>query len=235
MLLLAEGRVVGLVQAELGSVPAVALEVLAELAVLLGNGVLVDIGEAEEGDSGRQQGQGRGDPERILGNLCGVVTTSSLDVGEDPGSDKGTNLANGGGDTVVAATDTGGTGLGSQQTDVVAGAELAKTQEDAVDNGEAGNVLGDLVIDASHDVADNGLQRDTNDEGILGANQVADKGANHGSGDVEQVDDGVPSKDGREGSGVGVDASQDGRGVDAESIRGELTTRLADTFENQCG
>lgn len=210
LLLVVSGHGVGLAQAELGSVPAVALEVLAELDILLNNGVLADVGNEEVGNEGRQNTQRRGDPEGILGNLCGVITTGRFDVGEDPGSDKGTDLANGSSNTVVTATNTGGTGLGGQETDVVTGTKLTKTQENAVDDSEAGDVLGDLGIDTSHDVADDGLQSNTDDEGILGAKVIANKGTNHGSRDVEQVDDGVPSEDGCEGSRIGVDAGQDG-------------------------
>lgn len=83
-------------------------------------------------------------------------------------------------------------------------------------------MLRDLVIDTGHDVADNSLQTNTNDQGVLGADVVTDKGTNHGSGNVEQVDDGVPSENGGEGSGGGVDARQDRRGVDTEGVRREL-------------
>lgn len=184
----------------------------------MSDGILTNVGNEKVGNKSRQQRQRRGDPEGILGNLCGIVTTSCFNVGEDPGSNKGTNLANGSGDTVVTATNASGAGLGSQETDVVARTKLSKTQENTIDDGEASNVLRDLVIDTSHDVSDNGLQTNTNDQGVLGADVVADKGTNHGSGNVEQVDDGVPSENGGERSGGGVDASQDRRGVDAEGV-----------------
>lgn len=221
-LLVVGGDRVRLAHAQLVGVPAVSLEILAELGVLLDNGVLSDVGEAEEGNGGRQQAQRRGDPEGVLRSLGGIVTTGLLNVGEDPGSNKGANFANGSGNAVVAATDTSGTGLGGQETNVVAGAKLTKTQEDAVNDGEGSDVSGDFGVDTSHDVADDGLQGNTDDEGVLGADDVAHKGTNHGAGDVEQVDDGVPAKDGGERGRVGVDAGQDGRRVDAEGIRGEL-------------
>lgn len=197
------------VQAELASIPAVALEVLAELDVLLSDGILTDVGNEEVGDESRQQRQGGSDPEGILGNLCGIIATSCFNAGEDPGSDKGTNLANGGGNTVVTATNASGAGLGGQETNVVARTKLSKTQENTVYNGEASNVLRDLIINASHNVADDSLQTNANDQGVLGADIITDKGTNHGSRDVEQVDDGVPSENSSEGSSVGVDASQD--------------------------
>src|SRR3569623_1528754 len=85
MLLLIVSRVgVSLVvQAELGSIPTVALEVLAELDVLVSEGILANVGNEEEGNESRQQRQGRGDPKGILGNLCGIVTTSCFNAGED--------------------------------------------------------------------------------------------------------------------------------------------------------
>lgn len=213
------------VQAELASIPAMALEVLAELAVLFSDGILADVGNAEEGDESRQQCQRGGDPEGILSNLCRIVAASCFDVGEDPSSDKGTNLANGSGNAVVTATDTSSAGLGGQKTNVVAGAKLSETQENTIDDGEASNVLRDLVIDTSHNVADNSLQTDANDQGVLGADVVANKGTNHGSGNVEQVDDGVPPENSSEGRSLGIDAGQDRRGVDAECIGRELGTK----------
>lgn len=231
LLLIVSRNRVRLVQAELGSIPAVALEVLAELDVLVSDGILANVGNEEEGNESRQQRQRRGDPEGILGNLCRIIATSCFDAGEDPGSDKGTNLANGGGDTVVTTTNTSGAGLCGQETNVVAGAKLSKAQENTVDDGEASNVLGDLVIDASHDVADDSLQNNTNDQGVLGANVVTDKGTNHGSGNVEQVDDGVPSENSGEGSGGGVDARQDGRGVDTKGVRRELNPEKVSIYK----
>jgi hypothetical protein len=235
LFLIVSGGGVRLVQTELGSIPAVALKVLAELDVLMSNGVLADVGNEEERNNSRQDSQRRGDPEGILGNLCGIIASGCFNMGEDPGSDKSTNLANGSGNAVVATTNTSGAGLGGQETDVVARAKLSETQENTVDDGEAGNVLGDLVVDASHDVADNSLQNDTNDQGVLGANVVTDKGTNHGSGNVEQVDDGVPSKNGGEGSFRGVDASKDRRAVDTEGVRRELNlkSKLAYVNPNQ--
>lgn len=226
MLLLIISRAgVRLVQAELGSVPAVALEVLAELDVLVSDGILANIGNEEVGDESRQQRQRRGDPEGILGSLCGIIAASCFDMGEDPSSDKGTNLANGSSNTVITTTNTSGAGLGGQETNVVAGTKLSKAQENTIDNGETSNVLGDLVIDTGHDVADNRLQNNANDKGVLGADVVADKGTNHSSRNVEQVDDGVPPENGGEGGGGGVDARQDRRGVDTEGVRRELGIR----------
>lgn len=227
LLLVVSGDGVRLVvQTELSSVPAVSLEVLAELGILLSNSVLANVGNAEKGNGSGQKSQRRGNPEGVLGNLSRIVTTGSLNAGKNPSSDKGTDLANGSGNAVVTTTNTSGAGLGGQQTNVVTGAKLSQTQENTVDDGETSNVLGDLVVDTSHDVTDNGLQRNTDDQSVLGANPVTDKGTNHGSGDVEQVDDCVPSKNGGEGSGIGVDARENGRGVDTESIRRELRNML---------
>lgn len=214
------------VQTELSSVPAVALEILPELGILLSNGILADVGDEEEGNGSGQKSQRRGNPEGILGSLGGIIATGSLDVGEHPGSDKGTDLANGSSDTIVTTTNTSGTGLGCQETNVVTRSKLSQTQENAVDDSESSNVLRDLVVDTSHDVSDDGLQRDANDQSILGANPVANKCANHSSGDIEQVDDSVPSKNGGEGSGIGIDAGEDGRGVDTKGIRRELIIAL---------
>lgn len=108
LLIVCGGGVRLVVQAELGSIPAVALEILAELDVLVSDGVLTNVGDEEEGDEGRQQRQRRGDPEGILGSLCGIITTSCFNAGEDPCSDKGTNLANGSGNAVVTAPNTSG-------------------------------------------------------------------------------------------------------------------------------
>lgn len=73
--------------------------------------------------------------------------------------DKRPNFANGGRNTIVHAADTCGGRLGGQKTNVVTRSELAKGQEDTVDNGEAGDILGlcEVVICARHGKAKDSL------------------------------------------------------------------------------
>lgn len=198
-------------QAELSGIPALALQVFAELGILLGNCVLVNVGQAEKGDEGRQDAKTGCDPKGILCALDNVITTSILNVREDKGTDKGANLADGGSQTVVTTTHTRRAGLGSQQTNVVAWAKLTESEEDAVHNGKGSNVLGDLGVDTSHDQSNNGLEQDANDEGVLGADPVTDKGTKQCSGKIEHVDDSVPAENGGDGCSFAINATQNGR------------------------
>lgn len=208
---------VGLAQAELRDIPALALEILAEFSVFLGNGILANVGQAEEGDGGRKEGETGGDPERVLGRLS-LAVAGFFNGRESVGADKSTNLANGGSNAVVATTDTSSAGLGSQKTNVVARAQFAKGLENAIDDSKSSDVLGDGAVDAGHDVANNGLSGNTKDEGILGANPITDKGAQDGSWNVKQIDDGVPAKDGRQRCALGVDGAENIGRVDAKGI-----------------
>ena len=207
---------------KVGEIVALLGKVCAETGIFVGDGILVDVGKEEESKGGGEEAEAASDPEGILGGFDRIVTSSGLDVREDPCSDESTNLANGSGDTVVATADTSGASLGGEETDVVTGAKLTEGVEDAVEDGEAGNVLGDLGIDTGHDEADDGLDGDTDDESILGADPVGDEGTDDGTGDVEQVDDGVPAKNGRVGLFVAVDTGKDSGRVDTEGVGGEL-------------
>lgn len=216
------GLGVGLAETKLGGIPTILLEVLAELAVLLGNGVLTDIGQAEKGNGGGDDAESRGNVKGVLGGLGLVVTAEGSNGVKGVGANKGANLANGGGDAVVATTDTGSAGLGGEETNVVARAELAEGEEDAVDDGKGSDAGGDFRVDAGHDEADEGLGGDADDEGVLGADPVRDKGAEDGAGEVEHVDDGVPAKDGGEGGVGGAETGENGGRVDAKGIAREL-------------
>lgn len=198
-----------LVETQLGRVPALALEVIAEALILMGDGILADIRNEEEGNNRRQQRQTRRDPERVLRRLR-LVAARLLDIRKDPGADKGANLAHSGSDAVVPTADARRARLGRQETNVVAGAQLAEGHEDAVHDGEGGDLRRDLVVHAREDVADDGLRGDAEDEGVLGADPVGDEGADQGAREVEDVDDGVPAEDGGERRVVAVDAAEDG-------------------------
>jgi hypothetical protein len=66
------------------------------------------------------------------------------------------------------------------------------------------------------------LEGDADGEGVAGTEPVAEGGAEHGAGDVEEVDNDVPAEYGGEGRARGEDVCEDGGGVDAEGVRGEL-------------
>lgn len=207
---------------QLRRIPALTLQICAEALIFNLDGVLADGGNQREGDNGRQDAQAGRDPEGVLRGGDFIIAAGLLDVGKDPGADKGANLAHGGGDAVVAAADAGGAGLGGEQADVVAGADLAEGEEDAVHDGKGGDVFGDVGVDAGHDEADDGLDEDARGEGVFGADEVGEEGAEDGAGEVEEVDEGVPAKDGGEGRGGGIEGGEDGGGVDAKGVDGEL-------------
>lgn len=124
--------------AQLARVPAVGVEVGAEAGVLGLDGVLADVGDEEQDEGGGEEAEGGGEVEGVLGR-GGRAAAGGLEVGEDPGADEGADLADGGGDAVVDATDPRGARLGGEEADVVAGAELAKGEE-------AEEEVGDLVF-----------------------------------------------------------------------------------------
>ncbi len=220
------GRVRGsLARAKLCRVPALAFEVRTEALILLGNGVLADCRQQGQGNDGRQHTEAGSDPEGILGRL-GVVTAGLANEGKHPGADKGANLTDGGGDAIVATTDASGARLGGKEANIVARPDLAEGEEDAVDNGKGGDVLGDFGVDAGHDEADGGLRQDAKGESVLGANPVGDEGAEDGAGEVKHVDDGVPAKDLGKRGVFAVYAGEDGGGVDAECVDGELESQV---------
>lgn len=108
---------------------------------------------------------------------------------------------------------------------LVTGSQLSEGEEDAVDHGESGDHirLCEFLVGAGHDEADDALEGHAQGERVPGADPVADKGAEDGPGDVEQVDDRVPPKHGREGRRiVAVDGFDNGRAVDAKRVHGEV-------------
>ena len=66
-----------------------------------------------------------GDDERILAS-ADCVGSMVLGDGKDVGTDKSTDLADGGGDTIVLASNRGSAALGCKKTDVVTGTEFAE-------------------------------------------------------------------------------------------------------------
>lgn len=207
-------------ETELVRIPALALEVLSELDILRGDCILGDIREANESQEGGEDTQTASDPERILGRLC-CVMTCILDVWEDISTDKGTNFAKGGGDAVVLAADAGGAGLGGDKADVVARAKFAEGKEDAVDDGESGDVVGELSVQACHDEAYYGLESDADSKCVLWTDEVREEGAENGAWDVEEVDYSVPAEVLGE-TAVRDDSVDDGRRVNSKCVDREL-------------
>lgn len=133
--------------------------------------------------------------------------------------------------------DAGGAGLCRQQADVVPGAELPEGQKNTVHHDEAADHpgLGEVEVVAGHDEADDGLQEDSEGQGVPGPEPVRGRGAEHGAGDVEQVDDRVPAKDGGQGRSVPVEVAEDGGRVDAERVGRELRTDASGSlFTSRC-
>lgn len=243
-----------LLEPQLPCVPAVALEILAELPVLVLDRVLANVGDEEEDQERGEDAEGRRDKEGVLRRSDGAVAARRLDVGKYPRPYKGADLAGGGGDAVVRSADAGGRGLGGEEADaggilglvreelgcgvpqcrcamgrakrlLVTGPQLAQGEEDAVHHGKARHDigLGELLVRAGHDEAHHGLQGDAHGKRVPRADPVADIGTEHGAGDVEEVDDGVPAKDGSQGHViVAVDGLENGRAVDAKGVDGEV-------------
>lgn len=213
-------------KSQLGCVPALALKIFSEALILESNSVLTDLWDAEQRNSCRQNAETRCHPKRILRRRNLVISASFLDVWEYISSHKGTDLANGGRDSIVSSANASRTGFGGQEANVVSRTELAEGQEDTVHDSKGSNVLRDLGVDCGHDETDNGLEGDTDDERVARSKPVADEGTNEGSGEVEQVNNGVPTKDGGQWCLIGVDAAQDFGRIDTESVDGKLARVL---------
>lgn len=209
MRVLYHGLVVFSGKTQLRSVPALALQILSEALILNSNSILADLWDAEKRNSCRQNAETRCHPKRILRRRNLVISASFLDVWEYISSHKGTDLANGGRDSVVASTNASRTGFGSQEANVVSRTELAEGQEDPVHHSKGSNVLRDLGVDCGHDETDNGLEGDTDDERVARSKPIADKGTNDGSGEVEHVNNGIPTENGGQWCLIVVDTAQD--------------------------
>lgn len=184
-------------QTHLADIVAVGLEVETELGVLLADGVLTDVWKQEQGQAGTEHAQSRGDEEWVLASLDRVgVGIAVVQDSEDTGTDERANLAKGGSNTVVLATNGGGGRLGCDETNVVAGSQFTEGEEDAVHDDEAADVLdlGKGGVAASHDETDDCLGEHTVSECVTWSDPVADKATKNAARHVEEVDKGVPAE-----------------------------------------
>lgn len=76
------------------------------------------------------------------------------------------NFSDCGGDTVVLSADCSSGGFRRYETDVVSRAELAKGEEETVDDCESGDVLRccEELVAPGHDVSEGGLEDESGDE-----------------------------------------------------------------------
>lgn len=215
-----------LLTAHLPRVPAMLLQIRPELQILAGDGILPDMRQEKQGQKRAQEAQAAADEKGILtaSDAVGAAGRVGLDDGEDVGPDEGTDFAGRGGDGVVLPADGGGAGLGGDEADVVAGSGFAEGEEDAVDDDETADVGGGVQqgVAAGHDEAHDTLQSNEDAQGVSGANPVADEGAADGTGEIEQIYYGIPSKTLPERGAFTQDDLQPGGGVDAERIGGEI-------------
>lgn len=182
-------------QPQLSGIPAFALQILPESQILVGDGVLANTRQAEDGQRGAEYAQGARDIEGVLRRGY-VVATRSLDIREDVGADEGTDLAKGCSDGVVLTANASRRGLRRDQTDVVTCTDFAEGQKDAKDDGESSDVLGlgQLFVETRHDKSDDSLGEHTPCKSPAWANPIGEKGTTHGAWDIEQINDRVPSK-----------------------------------------
>ena len=106
------------------SIVSVNLEIFAELGVLMGDGILSDLGKHECQASGENAQRARNE-ERVLPAAHGIWSVG-FDNREDVGADKGTDFAHGSSDAVVLASDGRRAALGCAEADVVAGSEFTE-------------------------------------------------------------------------------------------------------------
>ena len=80
-----------------------------------------------------------------------------------PRANKGTHFTNGGGEAVELATNSGGASLCCEEAKAVARSQLAEAEEDTVDDRECGNMFRELLVEATHDEANDSLKQKTSD------------------------------------------------------------------------
>ena len=76
----------------------------------------------------------------------------------------------------------------------------------------------ETAVDACHDEADDTLEEDTDREGVAGADPVAEEGTADGTGEIEDIDEGVPAKGFPERGAFAEDNREPGRRIDAEGV-----------------
>ena len=197
-----------MIQPKLPGIIPVRLQINPKPGVLLGNGVLANVRETEKHQDRAEDTQTAAHIEGILRRQSLRVAARGDDVRENICAHKSADLAHGGRDAVILTPDSRRARLGGDQANVVARAELAQGDEDAVDGGEGADHgrLGEPRVEAGHEEADEGLEGGSQGEGVARAEEVRHGGAEHGTRDVEQVDDGVPAEDGRQRGVCWVDA-----------------------------
>ena len=109
-------------------VVTVCVQVIVELDILLGDGVLTDVRQGKDGQEGAENTQRAGDEERILSSTS-RVRRIGLDNWKDVAANKGSDLAHCRGNTVILSSNASSTCLGSDEADVVTRAELAECKE----------------------------------------------------------------------------------------------------------
>lgn len=111
------------------SIIALLLEEGLEFAILLLDEVLGDVGEADECEDSAQEAHACREVEGHLALLDNIATTVGDQVREDVVANEAAELAKGGGNAVVLATNGGGAGLRGDEADVVSGADFAEGEE----------------------------------------------------------------------------------------------------------
>lgn len=93
-----------------------------------------------------------------------------------------------------------------------------------INNYKRANILrrGEILVASGHDEADDTLCKGADGKCVAGPDPVRDKGTKACTGDVEEADDSVPAKRFPERGGISEDKLQPDRGVDGESIGGEV-------------
>jgi hypothetical protein len=142
----------------LAGIVSVSFKVRPELDILFRHPISRQRLDKQQNNQSRQKRQPAPDPERPSVPARGGVAAESLDDGwEGPSAHERSNLPNSGGDAVVLPTHGGRSGLGRQETEVVSWPDFSEGEEDAVDDGEGGDVFGQFGVEAAHDESDDGL------------------------------------------------------------------------------
>lgn len=129
------GDVIGAVglDTHLTNVISFRIEVCSELGIFLIDGVLTDMGKKEQSNGCGEHTQRSGDEDGVLTSLDGIgVGVLVVEDSEDLGADVGTDLASGSSDTIIFAANSGCTGLGCDEANVVTWPEFAECKEETI-------------------------------------------------------------------------------------------------------
>jgi hypothetical protein len=92
-----------------------------------------------------------------------VWVIDQVEVWRTPSACESANLADRSSDAIELATNGSGTRFRGKETKAITGAKFTKAQKNTINHSKGPDVLLQLVVEAAHDEANDGLQKQTSD------------------------------------------------------------------------